>query len=205
MSKLASNPIVLMVLGLVLGVGAGVGWFKKMAAPLIAHARIARTVTAHVEKPDAPWDFWTSEIDSLSVELKESKQAMNKREEELTAREARLVAERQELAKQRQEIEGMRADITARIGEIQVDEMKNIKSLANLYSNLTPKTTLTIFREMDDATVVKLLSLMKADVVSPLFEEMGKQAASDPTLAKKAAALSEKLRLFKPVKTASSP
>ena len=33
---------------------------------------------------------------------------------------------------------------------------------------------------MDDLTVVKLLSLMKTDVVSPLFEEMGKQAMTDP-------------------------
>lgn len=205
MNKLASNPIVLMVLGLVLGVGTGVGYFKKMAAPLIAHARAAKTVAVHVEKPEAPWDFWTSEIENLSSELKDAKLAIKKREEEMAAREARLVAERQELAKQRQELEAMRAEITTRIGEIQADEVKNLKSLANLYSNLTPKAALTIFKEMDDVTVVKLLSLMKTDVVSPLFEEMGKQAASDPALAKKAAALSEKLRLFKSGKTASSP
>ena len=205
MSKLASNPIVLILLGLILGVGMGVFSFKKVAGPLVAKAKADRVSAAHVEKPEAPWDFWTSEIDNLSSELKDAKQAMKKRDEELTAREARLVAERQELAKQRQDLEAMRVEITSRIGEIQADEGKNLKSLANLYSNLTPKATLTIFKEMDDVTVVKLLSLMKTDVVSPLFEEMGKQAASDPALAKKAAALSEKLRLFKSGKTASSP
>jgi len=205
MNKLASNPVVVIVLGLVLGVGTGVAYFKKMAAPLIAHARAARTTKVHVEKPDAPWDFWTTEIDNLSSELKDAKLSLKKREDEVTAREARLVAERQELTKQRQELETMRTEISARIGEIQADEVKNLKSLANLYSNLTPKATLTIFKEMDDLTVVKLLSLMKTDVVSPLFEEMGKEAASDPALAKKAAALSEKLRLFKSSKTASSP
>lgn len=205
MSKLTSNPLVLIVLGLILGVGTGVVSFKKMAAPLVAQARAGHSHASHVEKPEAPWDFWTTEIDNLSNELKDSKLSIKKRDEELTAREARLIAERQELAKQRQDLEAMRSEITTRIGEIQTDEVKNLKSLANLYSNLTPKATLTIFKEMDDVTVVKLLSLMKTDVVSPLFEEMGKQAASDPTLAKKAAALSEKLRLFKSGKTASSP
>lgn len=205
MSKLLSNPIVLVVLGLLIGVGTSVSLFKKMAAPLIAKAKAAKVSATHVEKPEAPWDFWTSEIDNLSNELKDSKQAIKKREEELTAREARIVAERQELTKQRQELERIRAEITAKIGEIRADEVKNLKSLANLYSSLSPKATLTIFQEMDEITVVKLLSLMKTDVVGPLFEELTKQSVADPALAKKAAALSEKLRLFKSAKTASSP
>jgi hypothetical protein len=50
---------------------------------------------------------------------------------------------------------------------------------------------------MDDTMVVKLLSLMKTDVVSTLFEEMSKQAAADPVLARRIAALTEKLRLLK--------
>ena len=62
---------------------------------------------------------------------------------------------------------------------------------------LTPKAAVTIFREMDDTMVVKLLALMKPDVVGAIFEEISKQSASDPALAKRAAQLSERLRLIK--------
>ena len=47
--------------------------------------------------------------------------------------------------------------------------------------------------ELDDATAVKILSLMKADVVGPIFEAM----ARDPVSAKRAAQRSDKLRLMK--------
>ncbi|PTY08795.1 hypothetical protein DB347_04285 [Opitutaceae bacterium EW11] len=202
MNKLASNPIVLLVLGLLLGVGTGVGMFYRAAKPLIRAAREARVKAVNANRPEAPWDFWTIEIENLASELKDGRAVVKKREEELAAREARLVAEKQELLKQRQELETLRADIGNKMIEIQADELKNLKSLAAMYSNLTPKATLTIFKEMDDLSVAKLLSLMKTDVVSPLFEEMTKQAATDPAMGKRAAALSEKLRLIKAGKTA---
>ena len=39
MKKLASNPIVILALGLILGVGTGVGWFWKIAVPLVKAAQ----------------------------------------------------------------------------------------------------------------------------------------------------------------------
>jgi len=197
MIKLASNPIVVLAIALLLGVGTGLGMFWKTALPLIAAAKAAKAKVAEVGKPEAPWGFWTIEIENLASELKDQKAVVKKREEELAQREERLNAERQELAKQRQQLEAMRDDITGRVVSIQADETKNLKSLVATYSSLTPKATLTIFKEMDDTMVVKLLSLMKTDTVSPLFEEMSKQAATDPAVGKRVAILSEKLRLLK--------
>jgi hypothetical protein len=57
---------------------------------------------------------------------------------------------------------------------------------------------------MDDSTAVKILSLMKPDVVGPIFEEMSRAAGTDTTLARRAAMLSEKLRLMKSSKPAAS-
>lgn len=204
MNKLASNPIVVIALGLLLGVGTGVGYFMKAAGPLIQHAREARLKAVKSNKPDAPWDFWTIDIENLASELKDEKAAVKKREEEVNARDVRLATEQAELVKQRKELEALRADISSKMTEIQADETKNLKSLAATYSTLTPKACLAIFKEMEDSTVVKLLSIMKPEVVGPLFEEMGKQADTDPGLAKRAAALSEKLRLIKAAKTAAS-
>ncbi len=53
---------------------------------------------------------------------------------------------------------------------------------------------------MDDTTAVKILSLMKPDVVGPIFEEMSKTAGTEGPLARRAAVLSEKLRLVKSAK-----
>jgi flagellar motility protein MotE (MotC chaperone) len=197
MIKLASNPIVVLTIALLLGVGTGLGMFWKAAVPLIAAAKATRAKVADEGKPEAPWGFWTIEIENLASELKDQKAVVKKREEELAQREERLNAERQELTKQRQQLESLRDDITGRITSIQSDELKNLKSLVATYSSLTPKATLTIFKSMDDGMVVKLLSLMKTDVVSPLFEEMSKQAATDPAMGLRVAALSEKLRLLK--------
>ena len=52
-------------------------------------------------------------------------------------------------------------------------------------------------------TVVKILSLMKADVVAPIFEEMSKTSDREGVLARRAAILSEKLRLMKSSKSAT--
>jgi hypothetical protein len=202
MKKLA-HPLILVALGLFLGVGVSLGLFWTAAKPLVIAAREAR-IKAHAPvKPDAPWDFWTIEIENLAAELKDAKAALKKREDELAAREERFSAERQELAKQRQALEALRAEIGNNMVAIKDDEMKNMKNLAATYSSLSPKATLTIFKAMDDATVVKLLALMKTDVVSPLFEELSKQAAADPTLARRAAQLSEKLRLYQSNKPAT--
>jgi len=197
MIKLATNPIVVLAVALTLGVSTGLGWFWKAAQPLIAAAKAARVKAVDAGKPEAPWGFWTLEIENLASELKDQKAVFKKREEELVQREERLNAERTELAKQRQQLEALRADINNRITSIQADEIKNLKTLVATYSNLTPKAVLTIFKEMDDTMVVKLLSLMKTDVVSPLFEEMSKQGATDPVLARRVATLTEKLRLLK--------
>jgi flagellar motility protein MotE (MotC chaperone) len=197
MIKLASNPIVVLAIALLLGVGTGLGMFWKAAMPLIAAAKATKAKVVDEGKPEAPWGFWTIEIENLASELKDQKAVVKKREDELTQREERLNAERQELAKQRQQLEELRNEISGRITTIQSDEIKNLKSLVATYSSLTPKATLTIFKEMDDTMVVKLLALMKTDTVSPLFEEMSKQAAADPAMGKRVATLSEKLRLLK--------
>jgi flagellar motility protein MotE (MotC chaperone) len=202
MIKLATNPIVVLVIALLFGVSTGLAMFWKAALPLIAATNISRAKAAEEGKPEAPWGFWTIEIENLASELKEEKAVVKKREEDLAQREERLNAERQELTKQRQQLESLRSEISNRVVTIQADETKNLKSLVATYSNLTPKATLTIFKEMDDTMVVKLLSLMKTDIVSPLFEEMSKQGAADPTMAKRVAALSEKLRLLKSAQNA---
>ncbi len=205
MSKLSflTGPVFVALLGILSGTAVGLGWFWRAADGLIAHAIATLPPPAIDENKAQGWDFWTIEIDGLSSELKEERDRLRQQAEQLNQRAARLASEQQELNKIRTDIEAMRAEIGRKVIEITADEAKNLRTLAQTYASLTPKGAVAILREMDDTTVVKILSLMKAESVSPIFEEMAKTAGPDGTLARRAAVLSEKLRLMKAARSAS--
>jgi flagellar motility protein MotE (MotC chaperone) len=204
MNKVIGNPAVVAVLGIISGTLVGLGWFWRAGEVLMARAIASIPPPVVAEGKAQGWDFWTIEIEGLSSELKEERSRLRAQADQLNQRAARLASEQQELAKIRTDIEGMRAEIARKVIEITADEAKNLKSLATTYSSLTPKAAVAILREMDDTTVVKILSLMKSDVVGPIFEEMSKTSSPDGTLAKRAATLSDKLRLMKAQKNASN-
>ena len=203
MNKLLTNPALIAVIGVLSGTAVGLGWFWRAANVLVEHARASQPGPVEVEGKSQGWDFWTIEIDGLSSELKEERARLRAQADGLNQRAARLASEQQELAKIRTEIEAMRAEINRKVIEITADESRNLKSLAQTYAGLTPRGAVAILREMDDTTVVKILSLMKSESVGSIFEEMAKTAGPDGLLAKRAAALSEKLRLMKANKSTS--
>lgn len=157
-----------------LGIAAGPGWcWHRISGPLAqaiaARRQLAVDQAAKQETRRAHgWDFWTIEMENLASELTDAKSRLRDREGELDKRSARLAAEKQELERVRVEIEGMRREIDDRVIAIRADEAKNLRSLAQTYSNLTPKGAVAIIREMDDTTVVKILYLMKPDTVGPI-------------------------------------
>jgi flagellar motility protein MotE (MotC chaperone) len=197
---LLRNPMVAAGASLFLSLAVGVFTFWRSAGVLVLQAieTRAKAVAAAAPKKEKGWDFWTIEIENLSNELKEERASLQKRSEALDQREARLGAERKELATMRGEIEGLRQEIAEKVIAIREDEAKNLRALSQTYANLTPRAAVAIIREMDDATAVKILFLMKPDIIGPIFEEMSKTSGSDGTpLARRAAVLSEKLRLMK--------
>lgn len=199
------NPFLISTLALVAGLAAGVLPLWRSADALVT-ALIAAAPKAPPVAPgkDKGWDFWTVEIDNLASELKGEKARLKQESEQIDLRAARLEAEQQELGKVRAELEAMRREIEERTVQIGADEAKNLRTLAQTYANLSPKAAVTIIREMDDTTVVKIFSLMKPDVVAPIFEEMSSGSGPEATLAaRRAAILSEKLRLVRSVRTAA--
>jgi flagellar motility protein MotE (MotC chaperone) len=195
-------PLVAAIAAL-LGIGAGGGWYWMQASGSIARIIGARRLVES-DKADKVkqarsqgWDFWTIEIENLAAELADQKAQLHKRTEELDQRAARLAAEGKELDRIRTEVEAMRREIDDRVVAIRSDEAKNLRSLSQTYTNLSPHAVVIIFRETDDATAVKILSLMKPEVVGPIFEDMARSSLIDGTLARRAATLSDKLRLMK--------
>lgn len=196
MIRLLQRPALFLPLALCASLLAGLFPLWRAGTLLVEHLRAVR-VPAAAQPKSQGWDFWTVEIDSLATELREEKARLAKRAEQLDLRAARITAEQQELEKLRGSVESMRREIADRVIEISADESKNLRVLSQTYANLTPKAAVAIIRELDDTTAVKILFLMKPDTVGPIFEEMSKTATSDGTMARRAAGLSEKLRLMK--------
>jgi flagellar motility protein MotE (MotC chaperone) len=200
------NPLIVAIAALLLAVAAAAGSFWLKADIVVAnvlksrreHLAVAAAKVAEVRAQG--WDFWTIEVSNLETELRDEKLSVLKKEDQLAQQQARIAAERQELERVRSEILAMRQEIDDRVIAIRADENHNLRSLAQTYSTLTESSataTVAIMREMDDNTVVKILSLMKSDVVGAIFEEMSKTPGPDGTLSKRAALLSERLRLMK--------
>lgn len=191
------KTLLLVVLGVVLGAGTSLYLLWKASATYVAQAVEVRKAAEAAKKPDKPWDFWTVELENLANDLKDERQKIKQREEQLGQREARLQLEQQELEKTRKQIETMRSSIDQRLIEVSEGEMANLKKLSQSYSALSPRAAVAIFKEMEETTLVKLLSIMKPETVGQFLEEMSKQSATDQTLAKRAANLSERLRLIR--------
>lgn len=201
------NPVLISAVAVLAGVAAGVVPLWR-ASESLAAAIIAAAPTPNAAAPgkEHGWDFWTVEIDNLAAELKDEKARLKQQSEQLELRAARLGSEQQELAKVRAELEAMRREIDERTVQIGTDEAKNLRTLSQTYANLTPKAAVVIITEMDDTTVVKILSLMKPDIVAAIFEEMSRgTGAEGAKLARRAAILSEKLRLLRAAKAAAAP
>jgi flagellar motility protein MotE (MotC chaperone) len=195
------KPWTVAVVGLLIGAAAGLGWYWFQAVNLLASARVHRAPVSALLKFKT-WDVWTVEIDNAAKELKEEKERLRKESDQLDLRAARLTAEREQIEKLRVDIDAMRTEITERLVEVKAGEMKNLRTLAQDYTNISPKAAVAIFRELDDVTAVKILSLMKPEIIGPIFEQMSLGGTED---AKRAATLSEKLRLTTSEKTAQSP
>ncbi|MBC7369910.1 MAG: hypothetical protein H7343_24360 [Undibacterium sp.] len=206
-SKLQS-PVVLIALAIFSSLAVGTMAFWRTAVPLVERA--AGGAAAQVKAPSAAlkekgWDFWTIEIENLSTELKGERDRLRQQHDALDRRAAQLANEAKELAKVRTEIEQVRTGISDRIVEISADEVKNLRALAQAYTNLTPRAVVAVVRELDDNTAIKILSLMKADIVGPIFEEMSRTSGADGLLSKRVAVLSEKMRHVKGAKPAPAP
>ena len=161
------------------------------------------TTRTKIKSQSKDWDFYTAEIDNLLQELQKQRTAYEIKTKDLGAVEMRIEAEKQELLRLRGEIQKMRDDLTTQTTELLSTEKSNVRNLARTYASMKPSEAVTILAEMSDANIVKLLATMKADIVAKILGEMSKTkdpaapADSKTTLANRAAAISDQLRLFK--------
>jgi len=199
------SPIGLIILAVILGVATAAGvaiWRSpKQVEQLIQTEKGKAEGFFSTNSQD--WDLYTADLQSLINELRAEIETYQNRERDFKAIEMRIASEKRELERLRGEIERMRDELTKRTTELQSSEKTNVRSLARTYSSMKPAQAVAIFAEMDDKNAVKILALMKPDVVAKILGEMARtpdpnaeDGARNATLAPKAAELSNQLRLL---------
>jgi flagellar motility protein MotE (MotC chaperone) len=147
------------------------------------------------------WSFRTNEIYRLIDELRTARDVVRVKESELNEREARVKSTEQEMMRLRAEIESMRSELSKYLVEVESSELRNLRTEVSVLANLEPATVVTIFQEKTDDEVVKLMSMMKPDVIAPLMTQMiaiEKKADGTPS-AERVARLLKRLERFKKV------
>lgn len=194
--KMLKSPWMIAVLGTLLGTGT----VAAVLVMKVGQLELAQPELAEEEISDRiQWNFLTPAIEEMRVDIENRLKEVAGREAELNEYSVRLQAERAEIEKLKRDLEGMRAELADTFFEIQSTEEKNLKTLASTYTGLSPSAALAIFREMDDETVVKILAFMKPEPVGRILEEMTVTTEGEDTLAGRAAAISNKLRLKRQV------
>lgn len=203
--KAHSSPFIPALFASLLSAAVVLVWLWKTTMGLVAQRQVHAVQKLEEERPDKPWDFWTVEIESLAKELEVARAEVAKRELELSMREKRISEEAAELERTRAQIEAMRGEINRHLIEVKDTEKKNLKPLAATYSQIAPSAAAAILCKMDDVTVAKLLSLMKADVNSAILAQIAQKSVAGEDGAKRAATISLLLKRISAQRTPAGP
>lgn len=186
MILLLKSPFTAMILG---GLSFLITVFALVQQPL------AKSQQHEAERPlDEQTGFWTQhnpEVDQMVQELRKEKQELARREADLRKLAAQLQAERDAINQVTQRVARLQMDFDQNIVRIEQEEIPNLKKLTKMYGTMSPEGVAAIFKELDDRTVVKLMSLMKEEQSAVLLDSMAKEGEAQ---AKRAATLSETLR-----------
>tara|TARA_B100001248_G_C27399098_1_gene468414 strand:- start:6037 stop:6642 length:606 start_codon:yes stop_codon:yes gene_type:complete len=193
MKKLVSSPWFLATLGLILSLAISIAIMFMQVNKIL---NIDPTKKPPPPNPYEEWSFQSEEIEKLIGELRTEKTRIATQQQEIATEQARIQAERLELERLQKDIEFARQALAKRIESVEKGEQKNLKILAETYSNMAPASTIAIFSEMDDHLIVKILAQMGTDALGPIFEAMANSALQKSGMTpQRAARLSELLRL----------
>jgi flagellar motility protein MotE (MotC chaperone) len=119
---------------------------------------------------------------------------------------SQVTAERQEVEKVKNEILRLRKELEARIVEVGEHEKENLKNLGQTYTAMLPAGAAVILREIDEDSAVKILAQMKPKSAALVLGEMARivDKSTDESPARRAARISDKLRLMTALKKDSA-
>jgi flagellar motility protein MotE (MotC chaperone) len=157
------------------------------------------------EAPSAPsvsWEYTNPEVDLLVTELKKEKALVQQRQDELNELAARLEAERAEITIVTQTVARLQKEFDQNVVRVQEQEVANIKKLAKTYATMDASGATTIFKQMDDEQIVKIMMYMKESETAPILEGLARMSETE---AKRTAGISDRLRTAIVPKTPTKP
>lgn len=149
-------------------------------------------------KPPKIWNFKTDAVDEMITELQAERARFVEEQKSVETLRTQLGSERAELEHLRDEIKTLRDELDLRVVKIQESDLKNLKTLATQYSAMKPVIAVSLFQEMEEDMVVRILGLMKPDRITAVLEEMSKlrERAGDEPTPRRMVRLMDKLRLL---------
>lgn len=137
------------------------------------------------------WHFKNPEFEQWVTQVKDERAALATREEQLKEWETRLKAESREISTITQTVTKMQNDFDKRVLQFKEQEMGNAKKQIKVVSGMTPEGAATMFNEISDDEVTKLLFAMKPDISGPILDAMSKLGAAQ---ARRAALVTQRLK-----------
>jgi flagellar motility protein MotE (MotC chaperone) len=138
------------------------------------------------------WSFFNPEMDQIMSDLKAEKDSIVAREKQLSEMTSRVQAEKAELEEALRAVKRMQDQVDRSVIQIKEDEAANLKRLAKMYSAMEPPGAARILKEIDDAVIVKILTLTKEAETAAILDAFAKLGDAET---KRAATLSETLRI----------
>jgi flagellar motility protein MotE (MotC chaperone) len=191
MIKLLTSPWTSVPVGALLYLASMLLFWKTPHPPAVNPGKAGAAFTGH------SWDFTNPEADQLMIELKSEKGLLALRKQQLDELASRLGMERDELASATLAVRKLQDQFDKSVTRVQEEEVPNLKKLAKVYAGMTPDSAASVMSQMEDAVVVKIMLYMKESEAGSILEMLAKKG---PAEAKRAADISERLRLSIPSK-----
>jgi flagellar motility protein MotE (MotC chaperone) len=188
MTKLLTSTWMTLPVSVIVYLAATMAFWKTP----VCHSATTAEHSASATVGGPAWDFNNPEADQLIAELKTEKKALDKREQDLNDLATRLDAERSEIGLVTQSVRNMQNDFDKNVLRVQEEETANLKKLAKVYAAMAPDAAATIMGDLDDTAIAKIMVYMKDTETAGIFEALAKKG---PVQSKRAAGLSERLRL----------
>ena len=146
------------------------------------------------------WDKQVKDFTGLLAQLETARNQQEIREKQLKAFEDQLKNEREALNVLKQSIEILQSELERRLIKVQESEVKNLKTLAESYTNMTPESVAKIFEESEETSVIKIMHFLAPETLGAILQVMSKEISKDEKAGAKINHLLESFRLSEEVK-----
>lgn len=146
------------------------------------------------------WDKQIKNFTTLLAQLEAAKNQQELREQQLNAFENQMKNEREALNVLKQSIEILQSELERRLIKVQESEIKNLKTLAETYTSMTPESVAKIFEESEEISVIKIMHFLAPETLGAILQVMSKDISKDEKVGPKINHLLESFRLSEEVK-----